>query len=109
MSKETDAKARYNELAKHLDNIDEGKRGFILSLLSDFVFAEQQIEKLRALPRFIVDPHDPRKQKKLPAHDMLKDFQAQKNDIAVKILRSLDGEVGEESALVKALAHFNNE
>lgn len=100
-------KERFGELAAHLDKIDEGKKGFILSLLSDFVFAEAQIEKLRTLPRYVVDPKDPRKQKKLPAHDMLKDFQAQKNDIAVKILRSLDGEIGEESALVKALARFD--
>ena len=84
------------------------KRGFLLSLLKDFCFAEAQIERLRELPRYIVDPRDPKKQKKLPAHDMLKDFQAQKNDIAVKILRSLDGEVGEESELAKALAHFTN-
>lgn len=98
---------RFEELAAHLENIDEGKKGFILSLLSDFVFAEEQIVKLRTLPRYIVDPKNPRKQKKLPAHDMLKDFQAQKNDIAVKILRSLDGEVGEDSDLVKALRAFN--
>lgn len=98
---------RLAELSAHLEKIDESKKGFILSLLSDFVFAEEQIVKLRDLPRYVVDPKDHRKQKKLPAHDMLKDFQAQKNDIAVKILRSLDGEIGEESALVKALARFN--
>lgn len=99
---------RYEELAAHLENVDEGKRGFVLSLLADFVFAEEQIERLRVLPRYIVDPKDPRKQKKLPAHDMLKDFQSQKNDIAVKILRTLDGEIGEDSALAKALAHFTD-
>ena len=98
---------RYDQIAAHLEKVDEGKKEFILSLLSDFVFAEEQIVKLRALPRYIVDPKDPRKQKKLPAHDMLKDFQAQKNDIAVKILRTLDGEVGEDSDLVKALRAFN--
>ncbi len=98
---------RFEELAAHLEKVDEGKKGFILSLLSDFVFAEEQIARLRVLPRYIVDPKDPRKQKKLPAHDMLKDFQAQKNDIAVKILRSLDGEISEESAIVKALRSFD--
>lgn len=98
---------RFDELAAHLDGIPDAKKGFLLSLLRDFVFAEEQIEKLRKLPRYIVDPKNPQRQKKLPAHEMLKDFQAQKNDIAVKILRTLDGEVGEESELVKALSRFD--
>jgi hypothetical protein len=37
---------------------------------------------------------------------MLKDYQAQKDDIATKILRSLDGDTTEESPLAKALARF---
>lgn len=97
---------RFAELAAHLEKVDEKKKGFLLSLLRDFVFAEEQIEKLRVLPRYIVDPKNPTRQKKLPAHEMLKDFQAQKNDIAVKILRTLDGEIGEESELEKVLARF---
>ena len=80
---------RYDELASKLNNVDEAKRGFILSLLKDFVFLEQQIEELRKYPRYIVNKADPRQQKKLPVHDILKDYQAQKNDIATKILRSL--------------------
>ena len=100
---------RYDELAAQLNNVDEAKRGFILSLLKDFVFLEEQIEELRKYPRYIVNKADPRQQKKLPVHEMLKDYQAQKNDIATKILRSLDKEAGEESPLLKALARFNDE
>ena len=102
-------KARYNELAENLKTVDETKKGFVLSLLSDFVFIETQIEELREYPRFIINPTNPKQQKKLPVHDMLKDYQAQKNDIAVKILRTLDGEIGEESALIKALNKINEE
>lgn len=97
---------RYDELASQLNNVDEAKRGFILSLLKDFVFLEEQIEELRKYPRYIVNKADPRQQKKLPVHEMLKDYQAQKNDIATKILRSLDKETMEESPLLKALARF---
>lgn len=97
---------RYDELAAQLNNVDEAKRGFILSLLKDFVFLEEQIEELRKYPRYIVNKADPRQQKKLPVHEMLKDYQAQKNDIATKILRSLDKETMEESPLLKALARF---
>lgn len=99
---------RYDELASKLNNVDEAKRGFILSLLKDFVFLEQQIEDLRKYPRYVINKSDPRQQKKLPVHEMLKDYQAQKNDIATKILRSLDKEAGEESPLLKALARFND-
>lgn len=98
---------RYDELASKLDNIDEAKRGFILSLLEDFCIVEAQIEKLRKYPTYVINPNNPKQQKKLPVHDMLKDLQAQKNDIAVKILRSLDKEATEESPLLKALAEFN--
>lgn len=99
---------RYDELASKLNNVDETKRGFILSLLKDFVFLEEQINELRKYPRYIVNKADPRQQKKLPVHEMLKDYQAQKNDIATKILRSLDKENGDESPLLKALARFND-
>ena len=100
---------RYDELASKLNNVDEAKRGFILSLLKDFVFLEEQIEELRKYPRYIVNKADPRQQKKLPVHEMLKDYQAQKNDIATKILRSLDKETMEVSPLLKALERFNDQ
>ena len=98
---------RFNELSSKLNNVDEAKRGFILSLLKDFCVIEEQLEKLRKYPTYIINPHNPRQQKKLPVHEMVKDLQAQKNDIAVKILRSLDKEHTDESPLLKALAEFN--
>lgn len=100
---------RYEELSKSLDKINESKKGILLSLLRDFCFLEEQIEKLRDYPRYIVNPKNPTQQKKLPVHDMLKDYQAQKNDIATKILRTLDGETIEESPLLKALARYNED
>lgn len=101
--------SRFDELAEKLKGIDPNKKEIVLSLLKDFVFLEEQIVELRKYPRYIINPQNTRQQKKLPVHEMLKDYQAQKNDIAVKILRTLDGEVGEESALIKALANFEND
>lgn len=101
--------SRFDELAEKLKEINPNKKEIVLSLLKDFVFLEEQIIELRKYPRYIINPQNPRQQKKLPVHEMLKDYQAQKNDIAVKILRTLDGEVGEESALIKALANFEND
>ena len=99
---------RYEELKAVLKDVKEPKRSFILSLLKDYVWLEEQIEELRKYPRFIINSKDPRQQKKLEVHSMLKDYQAHKNDIATKILRSLDAGVEEESPLMKALARFND-
>lgn len=97
---------RFEEIASHLENVDESKKEFVLSLLSDFVFYEEKINELRKYPQYIINPNNPLQQKALPVHRILKDYQAQKNDIATKILRTLQGEVGEESALMKALSEF---
>lgn len=98
---------RFEELAKTVEGVDESKKALIHSLLKDFVFLEEQIDDLRNYPRYIINPKDPRQQKKLPVHDMLKDYQAQKNDITTKILRTLDNDPIDESPLIKALARFN--
>ena len=97
---------RYEELESKLQDVKEPKKSFILSLLKDYVWLEEQIEELRKYPRYLINPKDPKQQKKLEVHNMLKDYQAQKDDIATKILRSLDDEIGEESPLLKALARF---
>ena len=97
---------RFEELSSYI-NCDEPKKSLILSLLSDFVFYEEQINKLRDYPQYVINPNNPLQQKKLPVHNMIKDFQAQKNDIATKISRMIDGESLEESALIKALEQFN--
>lgn len=101
--------ARYNELAKTIEGLDESKRLFVLSLLKDFVFMEDQILELRKYPRYKINPKNPEQQIKLPVHEMLKDYQAQKNDIAVKILRTLQNDNIDESPLIKALARFNEQ
>ena len=98
---------RYDELAAYFENVDEPKKSIALSLLKDFVFYEEKIKELRQYPQYVINPQNPLQQKKLPVHNMLKDFQAQKNDIAVKIIRTLVNEQVEESALMKALSEFN--
>ena len=98
---------RYDELKSNLTEVKEPKRTYILSLLKDFVWLEQQIEELRTYPRYIVNRCNPTQQKKLEVHNMLKDYQAQKIEIVTKILRTLDNDkIGEESPLLKALAAF---
>lgn len=98
---------RYDELAEVLKDIKEPKRSFILSLLKDFVKLEADLEALSGAKEYKINPNNPYEQIVLPIHKVIHDKQAQKNDIATKILRSLDNEVAEESPLLKALERFN--
>ena len=98
---------RYEELKAVLKDIKEPKRSFILSLLKDFVKLEADLEKLSTAQEYIINPDNPHEQVVLPIHKVIHGKQAQKNDIATKILRSLDSEVAEDSPLVQALSKFN--
>lgn len=99
---------RYEELANTIKGIDESKKSFVLSLLKDFVFIEEQILELRNYPRFKINPKNPEQQIKLPVHEMLKDYQAQKNDITTKILKALESDNIDESPIIKALKRFGS-
>lgn len=98
---------RYDELAEVLTDLKEPKKSFILSLLKDFVKLEADLDRLKDATEYIINPDNPAEQVVLPIHKVIHDKQAQKNDIATKILRSLDGEAAEESPLLKALERFN--
>ena len=99
--------ARYDELAAVLTEVKEPKRSFILSLLKDFVKLEADLNQLSTAQEYIINPNNPTEQVVLPIHKVIHDKQAQKNDIATKILRSLENVSTEESPLLKALAKFN--
>lgn len=97
---------RYEELKAVLKDIKEPKKSFILSLLKDFVKLEADLNALSTAQEYIINPDNPREQVILPIHKVIHDKQAQKNDIATKILRSLDNEVGEQGGIAKVLADF---
>lgn len=97
---------RYDELAEVLKDLKEPKKSFILSLLKDFVKLEADLNKLSDATEYIINPNNPAEQVVLPIHKVIHDKQAQKNDIATKILRSLDNEAGEAGEIAKILADF---
>ena len=99
---------RYQPIREAIEQVEAGKRALLLSLLDDFIYLDGELTKLRKLPRFKFNPKNPEQQLKLPAHEMIKDFQAQKNDIANKLLKALGVSDDDESPLAKALARFRN-
>ena len=64
--------------------------------LKDIMYWESKVESLQQCETFQVDPNNPLRQRKLPAHDMLKEAQQQKVNIqrALSVLFKglLDGE-----------------
>ena len=97
---------RYDELKAVFKDIKEPKKSFLLSLLKDFVKLEADLDKLSTAQEYIINPNNPTEQVVLPIHKVIHDKQAQKNDIATKILRSLDGEAEGESYLAKLLGKY---
>lgn len=98
--------ALFDDLKDLINDLQEPKKTFILSLLKDYCYITDQIERLKDYPRFIINPKDPKQQKKLPIHEILKDLQAQKNDITTKILKALDNEVGDGDEFLKLIKEY---
>lgn len=92
-----------NEILKSFGELPEKKRAIIEQLAKDFCKWAEISAKLDGLPTFEVDPKNPRRQRKLPAHDMLKDAQQRTTELARALLRVLDGEGEGESDFIKML------
>ena len=97
---------RYEELAAVLKDIKEPKKSFVLSLLKDFVKLEADLNALSDAQEYIINPDNPTEQIILPIHKVIHDKQAQKNDIATKILRTLENTDGAPDGIAKILNDF---
>ena len=100
---------RFDELASKLDGVAENKKPFLLSLLKGFVKWESVEQDL--METKLIEKKEFRGQevvKELPTFKMLNTATARKEDAIKSIVKLLDGEVEEESPLVKALNKFNN-
>lgn len=103
---------RLEQLKAGLDKVPAERKEYIISLVKDFCTLEEITDNLRKLPTFELykDPNtgkvDPYTQRKLPAHDMLKEIQARKTDVARVILRELGGDVGDDNPLAEMLKEF---
>lgn len=66
--------ARKDELLKIFNEVDEAKRELIKPLLDDVVYLEDQLEKLRALPKIRIHPKNPERQEVTPAGKLYKEY-----------------------------------
>ena len=98
----------YKQIMKALGDVPEKKRLILEQLAKDFCKWSNISAQLDGLPTFEVDPQDPRRQRKLPAHDMLKDAQQRTTELARALLREIDGEGEEESPLLAMLKRYRD-
>lgn len=96
----------YKQIMQALGDVPEKKRLILEQLAKDFCKWANISAQLDGLPTFEIDPNDPRRQRKLPAHDMLKDAQQRTTELARALLREIDGEGEEESPLLKMLREY---
>lgn len=101
---------RKETLLKIFEGIDESKRELIRPLLDDVIYLEDQIARLRELPKIRIHPKNPERQEVTPAGKMYKEYmQSYLN--AIKTLQTMlyrEGETG-ESELIKALKEFERD
>lgn len=96
------------EIMQALGDLPEKKRVIIEQLVKDFCKWANISAQLDGLPTFEVDPKNPKRQRKLPAHDMLKDAQQRTTELARALLRVVDDEGEEESPLLKMLREYRD-
>lgn len=102
-------KMEYKKILEAFGELPENKRPIIERLVKDFCKWSNISEQLEGLPTFEIDPNNPKRQRKLPAHDMLKDAQQRTTELARALLRVIDGEVEEESPLMQMIREFRND
>lgn len=98
----------YKQIMQALGDVPAKKRLILEQLAKDFCKWANISAQLDGLPTFEIDPRDPRRQRKLPAHDMLKDAQQRTTELARALLREIDGEGEEESPLLKMLREYRS-
>jgi hypothetical protein len=102
------AKVDATQIMQHFGDVPEKKRVIIEQLAKDFCKWANISAQLDGLPTFEVDPKNPKRQRKLPAHDMLKDAQQRTTELARALLREIDGESEEESPLLSMLKRYRD-
>ena len=105
-SEEMNKRKREAELVAAFGEMPESKKPFILSLIHDFVEIEARCAALEGLPTFEIDARNTKRQRKLPAHDMLKEWQQRKTEVTRALLRADETTEQEESPLMKVLAKY---
>ena len=94
---------KVEDIMQALGDVPEKKRLILEQLAKDFCKWANISAQLDGLPTFEIDPKNPRRQRKLPAHDMLKDAQQRTTELARALLREVNGEADEDDPFIKMI------
>lgn len=98
----------YSTTKAAIETLPEEKKPIAYSVLRDAEYWEKKVEELQKCETCQIDPKRPNRQRKLPAHDMLREAQRMKLDAMRTLTQIFDKEkvLGEDSKLIKALEQY---
>lgn len=99
---------QYEKAKLKIIELPEEQQEIAISLLADIAYWESKVEELQKCPTFQVDPKNPLRQRKLPAHDMLKEANQQKINAQRTLIQIFNKQrlLSEDDPLDKLLAKY---
>ena len=91
-----------------IDELPDEQKPIALSLLKDIEYWTDNVEKLQKCKTYEVDEKNPLRQRKLPAHDLLKEAEQQKINAMRTLIQIFNKQriLDDESPLVKMLEEY---
>ena len=93
-----------------IDDLPDEQKPIALSLLKDIEYWNSKVEDLQKYETYQVDQKNPLRQRKLPAHDLLKEAEQQKINAMRTLVQIFNKQkiLDDESELSKRLAEFDD-
>lgn len=94
--------------AKAIADLPDEQKPIAKSLLVDIEYWESKVKELQKCQTFQVDPKNPLRQRKLPAHDLLKEAEQQKINAMRTLVQMFNKQkiLDDESPLAKMLEEY---
>ena len=98
----------YKETLKAIEDLPDEQKPIAKSLLVDIEYWESKVKELQKCQTFQIDPNNPLRQRKLPAHDLLKEAEQQKINAMRTLVQMFNKQkiLDDESPLAKMLEEY---
>ena len=98
----------YEATEKAIEDLPDEQKPIAKSLLKDIEYWETKVSDLQKCETYQVDPKNPLRQRKLPAHDLLKEAEQQKINAMRTLVQMFNKQkiLDDESPLAKMLEGY---
>lgn len=98
----------YKPTKEAIESLPDEQKPIAYSLLQDVEYWEKKVEELQKCQTCEIDPKRPERQRKLPAHDMLREAQRMKIDAMRTLIQIFNKErvLSDDSPLAKMLEQY---